>query len=211
MSEEEKKTEQQLVMPDDEAVLEKFRGKSLLDVQASYVEAEKKMTEALQRAAALERQLQEAQAAKETPVTEELEEEEDLAEYEYVTKADIKKLLEEKSKPPVDPQELATQVANTVLGVMEAKNFGKEHQLDEETLGKVVNVAQALGAENIPDALTKLEELNKKLGYTKSAEVRTVPVPSNLEGLAQEDSGGEVPDRIKRMRAAAAKTKIKFK
>jgi len=201
-------------VPDElKTVYEKFKGKPIEDVLKSYAGAEKKITETGQEKSALQKRLEEIEAAQ----TPEPEPEPEPAEtdWEYMTRADLKKelkRLQESNKPQeIDTAKIIQEAVNTALGVVEAKSYAKEQGLDQETLQQVVQIGGQLGANTVDEAVSKFADFAKKLGIAQSGEGgQTITLPRNLEGGGEgtEPDGSE---RMARLRAAAKSTKLSSK
>jgi hypothetical protein len=202
MAEEEKKPDQATEESKEEKL---FAGKykSAEELEKAYKESEKMAHEKAQKAAEVEKQLKELQEKEEETVTPEPETE--LENYEYLTKADMSKLLEKQKK---ELEEQRKKDREELLSFVDARSEidkirAKHPELTDATIQQVV--ALYPDETEFDVALSKhREQTAKELGLHTEVEVKTkeVNIPSNLIGV--QDFGVETEDRsrIKRIREA---------
>lgn len=183
--------------------------KTAEELEKAYKESEKAFHEKSQKAADAEKQLKELQEKEEETVTPEPETE--LENYEYLTKADMSKLLERQKKELEDQRKKdREELLSFVDARSEIDKIRTKHpELTDATIQQVV--ALYPDETEFDVALSKhRDQTAKELGLHTETEVTTkeVNIPSNLIGV--QDLGVESEDRsrIKRMREAGNSGKM---
>lgn len=186
MSEETKETKdvQDFLLPDNEDIPEKFRGKSYKDVIKSYQESEKYMTKKTQEASEFEKalddyktQLEELKAQQKPEAEPETDDD-----YNYITAKQFKKMQEDLlNNLQKTIQESSTKTQETVMGQIERRNFIASHpelfskdmdnQAIDATIKTFASIGFANGARSLEEAYSMAGKLAKTLGYVSPDEI----------------------------------------
>jgi len=205
MEEEKQQAEetQEPVVPQREDIPEKFWGKPISEVIESYKNAEKLIT---QKSQAFNQLMEKLDSLSSKLNTDEVEEEEkdegnDL-DFEFVTKKDLQEIL--KNSKQVNPEEIETKVASTILAEIEKRDFirnhqdlfdGKTQEQTQQLISKIASVGINAGAKNLEEAFNEFAKLAEEtLGVSYKEQQNMRPVPSSDLGGGREVE--ENPDNL---------------
>jgi hypothetical protein len=205
MEEEKQQAEetQEPVVPQREDIPEKFWGKPISEVIESYKNAEKLITQKSQEFNQLMEKLDSLSSKLNTDEVEEEEKDEgnDL-DFEFVTKKDLQEIL--KNSKQVNPEEIETKVASTILAEIEKRDFirnhqdlfdGKTQEQTQQLISKIASVGINAGAKNLEEAFNEFAKLAEEtLGVSYKEQQNMRPVPSSDLGGGREVE--ENPDNL---------------
>ena len=208
-----KNTTEEPVVPESDQFPKKFWGKPISEVLRSYSEAENKIRETSEEAKRLKEKLEalqqeESQEESEQTPTDIVEDE--LDDYEFLTAAQVKKILQEKDKEFANKiKEVQDQTIQTVMAQLEKRQFIKEHAdifqgKSEEQVNKIIKTIASVGFANGATDLESAYKLFKQtaeeagLKINQEGEIGTRPIPSNLNSnIANEPSPDDELERMK--------------
>lgn len=204
----EEQTLEEPVVPESDEFPQKFWGKPISEVLNSYREAENKIRETSERANQLEEQLNQLasqeQKPEETPV-----ETEELGDFEFLTTAQVKKLMQEQQKQFEEKlQKTQEEAIQTTMAQLEKRQFLKDHadifkDKKPEQIDKIIKTIASVGftngATDLESAYQAFKQTAEEAGLKiNEGEIGTRPIPSNLNGNvpAQESPDDEVERMI---------------
>ena len=210
------------VLPSDDSIPEKFRGKTMADVVKSYQEAEKLGHSNGQAKSDLEKKLQELESQLSTVKTENQQYEARLMagdDDDYATVGAVKQLLEafaaqnqpvKQELPDVEAllnqklQENVPNIINLMNQLNEAEQIKKQTKMDDTKLQAIIAMGQQLGASTVTESIKMVGEIAQSLGYSQGGNGGVVTLPALLGG-----GGGEERKEGAQLRADLATEAIK--
>jgi DNA repair exonuclease SbcCD ATPase subunit len=209
---EEKKTETEQKTDEEKLFAGKF--KNVEDLEKSYKEAEKEFHTSRTRVSELEKEVAELKRKSEEIKETEKEDEEttDMAEYEYLTKADLLKVLKKQNEDAEKKYEdLMKTVQNYIQGNNEIQKIRASHpELSDSEIQNIINSYPEEAT--FEDAYKKRREEVAKI-YGLNVETKTgvttkeVKIPADLHGT-EETGATEDRSRIERMKIAGTSGKM---
>jgi len=193
---------QEPVVPQREDIPEKFWGKPISEVIESYKNAEKLITQKSQEFNQLMEKLDSLGSKLNTDEVEEEKDEGNDLDFEFVTKKDLQEIL--KNSKQVNPEEIETKVASTILAEIEKRDFirnhqelfdGKTQEQTQQLISKIASVGINAGAKNLEEAFNEFAKLAEEtLGVSYKEQQNMRPVPSSDLGGGREVE--ENPDNL---------------